>query len=248
MPWEINDEFLPPDPSAGSAMAISLVPPTSTDVAECYGVSATSSQQAIFSGQTFTVDSTGTTLSVIVASSSAPQVCHGDSGGPAVRVLNTVGPNGTNGPGTAEAIVGVTHSFAGATLADCSTKDSTIVWARMDNDLGSPVDFVQKAMKDWEGDDFECNKFSENGTSPTFAQCWKQSCNQDSDCSLPNDGSDASTSSASSSGSSSTASGVPAVYCSHPSSTGAWVGQCLTYHSDQGDLSDDGGSSSSSSP
>jgi hypothetical protein len=243
VPWEINDEFLPPDPSMGSAMAISMAAPTSADVAETYGTSTMlSSQRAIFPGQTFTV--TPTTLSLVVASTAAPQVCSGDSGGPAVRLTDNDGTPGSSGPGV-EAIVGVTHGTAGPELQNCSTQGGTVIWARIDDDIDSDVDFIQGSIREWDGDDFECNKFSENGSTPTFAQCWKQSCSQDSDCSLPNDGSDSSSSSTSSSDSSSSASGVPVVFCSHPSSTGAWMGQCLTYHSDQGDLSDDSGSSSS---
>ena len=237
VPWEENDAFLPPDPSVGSAMAISLVPPTSADVAEAYGVNGAGTQRGVFSGQTFTVDPSQTTLSVI-ASNLTPQFCPGDSGGPAVRLTFSNGL-GTSGPGE-EAIVGLTHSTAGPELVNCSTKGSTVIWARVDNDIGSSFDFIQKSMRNWNGDDFACNEFAESGTSPTFAQCWKQSCNQDSDCALPNDGSSSSASSADG------ASGVPVVFCSHPSPTGAYVGQCLTYHSDQGDLSGD--SSSSSSP
>ena len=220
------DDALPPDPSQGSAMPISLVPATADDPATVYGwglPSLTSMQAA--TAFRYQYNSDGESVSVAQGADD-PSICHGDSGGPATRALLPIDGEAQ------QAVVAVTHGIGGPTINSCSELGSTWSFARADTELT----FIETSMKDWNGDDFACDRLPEVGSNGnTYAQCWKQSCSEDADCLLPDGGPNTG------SVSSSTSSGTLVVYCSHAGAN--FMGQCLTYHSDQGDLGPDGSSS-----
>jgi Trypsin len=176
------DYLLPPNPSAGSAMLVSLKLPSSSATLTLAGFGQTALTGTGTGGGVTLNDlhlsigtEQGVTQSLVQLNNVAipPQAfnCKGDSGGPLVGV-------NSNSTGV---IVGVTSAFfpvSGNTNAPCAMTGDTIGWARTDLEEF----FIEKAIRDQTGlKNFSCTKLGPVGSEDSI-QCWGQSCTKTADC------------------------------------------------------------------
>ncbi len=177
------DADLPGSPDNGSAMAVSLVPSQDNGSFFGWGLGTSTNSTQLSQGvlpSPFT--ELGDFLSFTVPSGySGPVVCHGDSGGPAVRVVNI--PTDDAGAGGAGfAIVGVTHEVDSLNPSCGQNAGDRMNWVRTDVEL----DFINSTIQRWEPQ-FSCRTITDANTGQAdFAECWGTPCNGPFDCNLPN--------------------------------------------------------------
>jgi len=182
---DFNDPFLPPNPALGSTRHLLLEEPTSTDVMTFEGWGATKVLQAMPLPGPITDISLFTFTSTVENQANSFTVCSGDSGGPALRLLQVTLPSGDTV--TEQVIEGVVSkaSQSSPPISDafptCNTYlpgDST-VFARVDLELP----FIESRMQRWNGPNFHCSLLFRSGASEaTVAQCWGAPCLTSDDC------------------------------------------------------------------
>jgi hypothetical protein len=205
------DVSLPASPDNGSAMRISIIPPGGNTTPDYlgFGEPNVDLEFGSYSGS-YSVESQllvatvpDTPVDSVTGLFTAPTVCHGDSGGPALIAVHT-GTSGTLQP----AIVGTLDNFIAGPLAfnqnstgQCADiPKETVNFAKMDQSYPL-IALMMGAVHPG----FSCNQFfSTGGSTEAYAQCWGTPCTSDSDCNAP-----------------STVPGVhaaPTAYCDHPAS------------------------------
>jgi Trypsin len=228
-----RDAMLPSDPALGGAMAISLTPPSSTDDPVSYGWGFPSNgdylSKADYAPTPWTFSADNLTLSLNFPQGwTGPVTCNGDSGGPATRNLTV------NTAGVPPAIVAVDSSHSSSVSSGsstCATGGESSFFAATDQQLP----FIELSMQDYNFQSFTCDRIAEANSNgiPTYAQCWKKSCLQDSDC-CTTDGGPCGVDASSGGGTSNLV-----VYCTYagtyPNGT-PYKGQCLSYPPENGNF------------
>jgi hypothetical protein len=115
--------------------------------------------------------------SVIGHATSGPYLCEGDSGGPLVEQISVSPPVGPPSISPAVSAVVGSGAIAGCPLAGCACSGSKLQVMRVD----LAFSFIKDALRDWNGVYFSPNEqFDTNGN--LYAQCWGDTCTQDSQC------------------------------------------------------------------
>jgi hypothetical protein len=185
------DQYLPGSPDLGSAMPLSLVPPDGTQNGTSYGWGPNPNLQLEEADwpipfADYVTDSTVDqwALKLVLpgtqgTSFSGPLECHGDSGGPAVRLneMNFIGNAIQVG------VAGFVDPLVNAGQTCFSTPGDKLYWTRTD----LAFDFIEQHLQLWTPG-FSCRRTYTTGGTPDYANCWGLACNDDSDCSVLGDG------------------------------------------------------------
>jgi hypothetical protein len=170
------DRLLPPRADTGAAMRVAVRAPTTTDELTMAGYGG-GSTPALTTGalpdddQRHIVDAT---FSADVNDPNEPVLCEGDSGGPLYRMVNA---GLLNAPDMEPVLIATAVAFAGPGVMHngfrCATQGATEIWRRADTEL----DFIEKAMRIWNGENFSCDqKQVAGGLALDFAECWGAPC------------------------------------------------------------------------
>jgi hypothetical protein len=204
---DFYDPVLPPSATGGSAtgaaMRLSLVGPTTSgfDLTFGFGRTGTSIQNTL-QGLLMQIDTNNlfpySFQTVQQTTDAGPALCPGDSGSPTVRFSTITGAN-PGGMDLVPVVEGVAHTISKQDPVthcgnvppdvDANLPGEVDTYARTDvetNDKATGVSWVEIAMQDWNGPNFQCRKVTSNGASgQDVAECWGLPCKQDSDCNDP---------------------------------------------------------------
>jgi hypothetical protein len=187
LPERDYDRLLPPDPSAGSTMRISRVPPVVLSGGQpdpshpnyFAGYGRPSNTLRVVAG--VVPETSVNQHQVLVTSPDQGRVCRGDSGGP------LFGTGTLGGVVNVPRLMGTLSGHAPTLGVDCAPVGDRQVWQRVD--LTAPrqnnnFTFITAQMKKWYGKNFECQpgNFDDSPVINDFVQCWGKACQQDSEC------------------------------------------------------------------
>jgi hypothetical protein len=191
-----DDSILPPHVEEDGAKRLSIVDPdTNNWDLEGFGWGDPGDNQLRSTGPnglfSFTLAPNGKTIDGISTPSQA-STCHGDSGGPLMRMNTPVVTNTSSTPQSVQVVVGVTSSgdTPDALCTDGGTPPSrrTSTWASVAHP--SNLTFIESRIRRWNGNPiteqsgFKCRDrpVDGEGSTPQVTECWGFPCTKDEDC------------------------------------------------------------------